>query len=269
MVEAAQIFLLFIAMPFDLLDPITAGGPSRTYELEEDVEGHLANNAERFVERPTVEVEDPSAVSRPLVVLAGTLGECLAPALVDLDVGIAGRISDSATSTSAIRMTRSGSGSGAAVVVADIAPERSVAWASEAFSVLKPTSVFVVSGIPGFKFVRGRLDAESTEHNVFCLRTGRSTQNPADAKLRCLPRGQPLDGLGAAVMLEAEYRGVPASAVIAVELNRSPDAGLVGAVGDALMRLMEQRSLSSDEASRVKKACANKYAASADLSVYV
>ena len=260
-------------MPFDLLDPITAGGQSRTYELEEDVEGHLANNAERFVERPTVEVEDPSAVSRPLVVLAGTLGECLAPALVDPDVGIAGRISDSATSTSAIRMTRSGSGSGsgAAVVVADIAPERSVAWASEAFSVLKPTSVFVVSGIPGFKFVRGRLDAESTEHNVFCLRTGRSTQNPADADatLRCLPRGQPLDGLGAAVMLEAEYRGVPASAVIAVELNRSPDAGLVGAVGDALMRLMEQRSLSSDEASRVKKACANKYAASADLSVYV
>jgi len=256
-------------MPFDLLDPITAGGPSRTFELEEDVEGHLANVAERYVERPTIEIEDSAAVSRPLVVLASSLGECLAPALVDPDGEIAGRISGCATSTSTIRTTCSG----ATVVVADVAPERSVAWASEAFSVLKPTSVFVVSGIPGFKFVRGRLDAESTEHNVFCLRTGRSTQNPvgedADATLRRLPSGQPLDGLGAAVMLEAEYRGVPASAVIAVELNRSPDAGLVGAVGEALMRLMEQRSLSSDEASRIKKACANKYAASADLSVYV
>ena len=260
---------------FDDLDPITADGPSRNIGPEEDLEAFKANVAETLLERPIVELDDGDVVGRDLVVLSSALGECLASFLVD--GAPAGRITyNAAASTSALEGTGSALGCkkmasrvyrgrhGATVIVGDVAPERAVAWTSGVFEALAPTSVVVVSGIAGFNF-RGAFDGESTEHGIFCLHVNKGV--PAVAPL--LPNTSLLDGIGAAVMLQAECDGVPASAVVAVELTRSPREDVVCSVGDTLVSLLQDRRLVPDEAAMIKKACAAKYAASADLSVYV
>ena len=247
-------------MPFDLLDPITADGPTRNWKEEEDYDLYKANVAADHIVPPRIEDIDPSVIGCPIVVLVSSLGECLASALVDADAEPMGRVSGTASTSAIYRMP-----GGANVVVADVAPERSIAWIREVFKCLEPTSVFVVSGKAGFNF-RGTIDAESTSHNVYCLHTNREK---TATSVPSLPNSNLLDGLGAASMLEAESLGLPASAVIAIELSRSPEAGLVCAVGNTLLAMLERRSLSAHESERIKKACATKYAASADLSVYV
>lgn len=263
-------------MPFDLLDPITADAPSRTISSVEDVRFQNANAAAQIVERPKVELDDPSVVGSDLIILHSGLGECLAPALVDLDATPVGRVTASTLSVGAPSASTSGSTTssiyrsprGSTVVVAHIAPERSVAWISAVFAALKPASVFVICGIAGYSF-RGTIDAESTNDNIFCLHTNKLVdKNTSIGSVAPLPNANLIDGLGAAAMLQAECDGLPASAIIAVELTRSPREELACGVGHALLSLLENRPLSTEELSAIKRTCAVKYSASADLSVY-
>ncbi len=219
-----------------------------------------------------------AAVGGDLVILHSALGECLASALVDPDASPAGRVTAStlsvapsqsastsaATTTSLIYRTSRGP----TVIIAQVAPERSVAWTSAVFAALQPASVFVVCGIPRYSF-RGAVDAESTSDSLFCLHINKNVvcrEGMASAPL--LSNANLIDGLGAAVMLQAECEGLPASSVIAIELNRSPREAMVRCVGDILLSLLESRSMTPGEAAAIRKTCASKFAASADLSVY-
>ncbi len=260
---------------FDSLDPITADAPSRTIGVEEELRYSKANADKQVTAAPVVELEDAEVVGGDLVILQSALGECLAPALVDLEASPAGRVtattlsvapstSTSATTTSLMyRMS-----GGPTVIIARVAPERSVAWTSAVFAALRPASVFVVCGIPRYSF-RGTVDAESTRDSIFCLHVNKKANDdgsPDSAPL--LSNANLIDGLGAAAMLQAECEGLAASAVIAVELTRSPREEMVCGVGDVLLSLLEDRRMTPGEAAAIRKTCASKFAASADLSVY-
>jgi len=258
---------------FDSMDPITAEAPSRTTGVEEEVRFSKLDASKQITAVPVVELEDPEAVGGDLIILHSALGECLASALVDLDASPAGRVtastlsvapSTSAPTTSLIHRTPRG----ATVIVACVAPERSVAWTSAVFAALRPASVFVVCGMPRYSF-RGTIDAESTQDSIFCLHINKTVANSGGIdSTPLLPNGNLVDGLGAAAMLQAECEGLPASAVIAVEVNRSPREAMVRGVGDVLLSLLEDRSMTPGEAAAIRKTCASKFAASADLSVY-
>lgn len=262
---------------FDSLDPITADAPSRTIGIEEEVRFRQADASTQITAVPFVELQDADVVGAELVILDSVLGECLASALVDLDASRVGRVTAStlsvapsasssrpATTTSLIYRTSRGP----TIIVSRVAPERAVAWSSAVFEALRPASVFIVCGIPRYSF-RGAVDAESTSDSVFCLHANKSTpgRDGIDSA-PLLSNANLLDGLGAAAMLQAECEGLPASAVIPVELNRSPREAMVRRVGDVLLSLLENRSMTPGEAAAIRKKCASKFAASADLSVY-
>jgi hypothetical protein len=244
-------------------DPITADYPSRNISLEEDLAASKENVAEKVVEAPVINI-DQDVIGKALVVLCGKIGSCLESSLVHGPC--IGRIRGPSGTCEVHRGLN-----GMSVVAANVAPEYSVAWTNAVLAAVKPSAVYVVSGMTAYNF-RGAFDGESTDHHIYCLHTNRDREISGAAQSTTtspLPSGNLLDGLGAAVMLQAEVDSVPSSAIIAVELSRTPRYDLVCSLGDTLMSLLDRRGLSMSERDRIKQSCNNQFAASADLSVYV
>jgi hypothetical protein len=268
------------------LDPITADFPSRNILPEEDEAAHNLDMKSQYVREPTIEMNEDLAASASqkeisrVVLLCGKAASCLEAALKEgHDNHAIGSISlptlsylpkDSECShrTKPIVSSIFRGRHGDVVIVMPEMPvqEQAMAWVDGVFHRLSPGSVIVVGTCPGYRF-KGDIDGAEKE-KIYSLHTQGSKEYSKSAPP--LPLGNLLRGIEAAVMIHCEARNIPASCIVAIEVSQSPRYEFVCEIGEVLMEYMGiVGGLQSDAKQSIKRTTMQKYAASADMSVYV
>jgi hypothetical protein len=125
-----------------------------------------------------------------------------------------------------------GAASAAAAAAAPVPDARAGSWARGVLDKLRPSRVLVVAEAQGEQY-RGEGDP-SEDLLAFSLRTTTATvEEGAEAPPPPLPAGTVVGGLAAALVAECELAGIPAMAVIAVEMVPALTAAHAPALGRA------------------------------------
>lgn len=268
------------------LDPITADFPSRNILPEEDEAAYNLDMKSQYVRKPTVEISEELSASLSqkeisrVVLLCGKAASCLEGALKEgQDNTAIGSISlptlsylpkDSECShrTKPIVSNIYRGRHGDVVISMPEMPvqEQAITWVDGVFQRLSPGSVIVVGTCPGYRF-KGDIDGADKE-KIYSLHTQSSKEHSKSAPP--LPLGNLVRGIEAAVMIHCEVANLPASCIIAIEVSQSPRYEFVCEIGEVLMEYMGVAGgLQSDAKLSIKHSTMQKYAVSADMSVYV
>lgn len=292
-------------------DLLEDSGPRRT-TAEEDEE-HAASLVPQYTVLPDIELEAGCAGAETVLFLLGQTSSLLVSALLgssppppagrisvpelqrlksplEEELGLAHRAVVHAAAVR--RLGPAGTGGLAVVDAPRVLPaEQAVTWARTVLTALRPSSLVVVDTLPAMRYCGPGSPAD--EDLVFGIRSSAAGGGDGDAggdsggggggggggALPDLPPGTILDGLPAALLMQAEGAGLPAVAVVGVQMGPSPDAQFVaslalgaaaalGSLGGGATGLVQQRSRTQLVA-EVQAAADSMHRGSAGSSIFV
>lgn len=112
-------------------------------------------------------------------------------------------------------------------------PEQAATWAEAVLDTLKPRRLVIVATLPAARY-RGP-GSPADQDLVFGLRSSAASSSGGGGPLPSLPVGTMVDGLAAALLTAAEAGGLPAAAVVGIQMGPAPDAPFVCSLAEGVV----------------------------------